>query len=462
MTKEIRLNAFVGMSPVHLSPGLWAHPRNRALDYKDLAYWTDLAVLLERGKFDALFIADGIGVYDVYGGSPDAAIRAGAQVPKHDPLMLVSAMAHVTRDLGFAITASTSHEIPAVLARRFSSLDHLTRGRIGWNVVTGFSDSGAKAVGRDGVIPHDERYDRAEEFLGITYQLWEQSWQDGAVIRNRASGAFADPAKVHRVQHQGPFFQLDTIHLTEPSPQRTPFLLQAGASSRGRRFAAAHAEAVLVGGPTKASVAPGVRDIREQAARLSRDAGDIAIFTLATAIVGRTRAEAQAKHADYLAYVDPEGSLALFSGWTGIDFSRFDLDAKLPRDLKDNAVQSVLQSFTSAEPAREWTLREVIGHNAIGGRGPLIVGTAADVADELQSWVAETDVDGFNLSYALMPETYTDFVDLVVPELQRRGAFKADYRPGTLRAKFQGADALKPSHPGAGQGDLASRQGLRP
>jgi len=449
MTNEIRLNAFVGMSPVHLSPGLWAHPRNRALNYKDLTYWTDLAVLLERGKFDTLFIADSLGVYDVYGANAHAAIRAGAQLPKHDPLMLVSAMAHVTEHLGFAISASTSHEIPAVLARRFSSLDHLTAGRIGWNVVTGFSESGAKAVGRDGVIPHDARYDRAEEFLGITYKLWEQSWQAGSLIRDPASGIFADPTKVHRVQHEGPFFQLETIHLTEPSPQRTPFLLQAGASPRGRRFAAAHAEAVLVGGPTQAAVAARVRDIREQAVRLGRKANDIAIFALATAIVGRSRAEAQAKHADYLAYVDPEGAVALFSGWTGIDFSGFELDAKLPRDLRDNAVQSILQSFTSADPTREWTLREVIEHNAIGGEGPLLVGTAAEVADELQNWVVETGIDGFNLSYAVIPETFTDFVDLVIPELQRRGAYKADYRPGTLRAKFQGSDALKPSHPGA-------------
>ncbi|MEH2549803.1 FMN-dependent oxidoreductase (nitrilotriacetate monooxygenase family) [Bradyrhizobium sp. AZCC 2262] len=449
MTKDIRLNAFVGNSPVHLSPGLWAHPRNRALEYKDLNYWVELAKVLERGKFDALFVADGIGVYDVFHGSADSSIRSGAQVPKHDPLMAVSAMAHVTKHLGFGITASTSHEIPAVLARRFSSLDHLTKGRIGWNVVTGFTDSSAKALGHDSVLPHDTRYDRADEFLEATYKLWEGSWQEGAVIRDRASGVFADPTKVRRVRHKGEYFQLDTIHLTEPSPQRTPFLFQAGLSKRGRDFAAQHAEAVLLSGPSKATIGPAVRDMRERAVRFGRDPHDIIFFSLATVIVGRTREEANAKLDEYRSYVDPEGALALFSGWTGIDFSQFELGAPLLAETKDNAVHSMIDSFTSADPTRVWTLQEVVEHNGIGGRGPLLVGSPTDIADALQSWGEETGVDGFNLSYAVMPETYIDFVDLVVPELQRRGVYKKDYAPGTLRTKLHGQDALKVSHPGA-------------
>lgn len=456
MTRQIRLNGFIGFSPVHLSPGLWAHPRGRGADYNDLDYWVELAKVLERGKFDALFIADGIGVHDVHGGSADAAIRSGAQFPKLDPLMLVSALAHETSDLGFGITASTTHELPAVLARRFSSLDHFTGGRIGWNIVTGYSDSGARAVGREQVIAHDARYDRADEFLEVAYKLWEGSWEEGAVVRDRASGIFADPAKVHRVRHQGPHFDLDTIHLTEPSPQRTPFLFQAGASARGRAFAARHAEAVFTGGPTKASVAPGVADLRARAAAAGRDPADIAVFTLATAIAAPTRAEAQDKLADYRRYTDPDGVLALFSGWTGIDFSTFDLDAPLTRgESRDNAVQSILDSFTVADPGRVWTLREIITHNGIGGRGPLFVGTPADIADEMEAWVDEVDVDGFNLSYALVPETFVDFVDLVVPELQRRGIYKQAYAPGTLRAKLGGADRLKASHPGAGFRRLA-------
>ncbi|MFG1374044.1 LLM class flavin-dependent oxidoreductase [Xanthobacter oligotrophicus] len=454
MTRQIRLNGFIGFSPVHLSPGLWAHPRSHGADYNSLDYWVELAQILERGKFDALFVADGIGIHDVYGGSADATIRAGAQFPKLDPLMLVSALAFETSQLGFGITASTTHEVPAVLARRFSTLDHFTKGRIGWNIVTGYSDSGARAVGREAVLAHDDRYDRADEFLEIAYKLWEGSWEDGAVVRDRASGTFADPEKVHRVRHQGAHFDLDTIHLTEPSPQRTPFLFQAGASPRGRAFAARHAEAVFVGGPTKASVAPGVADIRARAAALGRDPRDIAVFTLATAIAAPTRAEAEAKLEDYRRYTDPDGVLALFSGWTGVDFSRFDLDAPLTKgERRENAVQSVIDSFTSADPERVWTLREVITHNGIGGRGPLFVGTPADIADEMEAWVNEADVDGFNLSYAFVPETFADFVTLVVPELQRRGIYKHDYAPGTLRAKLTGTDAVKPTHPAAGRRD---------
>jgi alkanesulfonate monooxygenase len=458
MTRQIRLNGFIGFSPVHLSPGLWAHPRNRGADYNSLDYWVELAKILERGKFDALFIADGIGVHDIHGGSADAAIRAGAQFPKLDPLMLVSALAHETSELGFGITASTSHELPAVLARRFSTLDHFTAGRIGWNIVTGYSDSGAKAVGREAVIGHDARYDRADEFLDVAYKLWEGSWEDGAVVRDRASGIFADPSRVHRIRHQGPHFDIDTIHLTEPSPQRTPFLFQAGASPRGRAFAARHAEAVFVGGPTIASVAPGVADIRARATAAGRDPRDIAIFTLATAIAAPTRAEAQAKLADYRRYTDPEGVLALFSGWTGVDFSTFDLDAPLAKgDRRENAVQSVIDSFTSADPDRVWTLREIVAHNGIGGRGPLFVGTPADIADEMEAWVNGADVDGFNLSHAFVPETFADFADLVVPELQRRGIYKQDYAPGTLRAKFSGSDRLKATHAGAQFRNLAAQ-----
>ncbi|GJD53702.1 Dimethyl-sulfide monooxygenase [Methylobacterium crusticola] len=456
MTRQIRLTGFIAFSPVHLSPGLWAHPRSRDLDYKDLDHWVDLARLLERGRFDALIIADGIGIHDVYGGTADAAIRSGAQVPKHDPLMLVSALAHATTHLGFGVTASTSHELPAVLARRFSTLDHFTDGRIGWNIATGVSDSGARAFGREAVIGHDARYERADEFLDVTYKLWEGSWQDGAVLRDRASGLFADPGKVHRIRHRGAHFDLDTIHLAEPSPQRTPFLFQAGASPRGRAFAARHAEAVLVGGPTRASVASSVRDIRARRAALGRDPRDIAVFTLATLIVAPTREEARAKHDEYRRYSDPDGVLALLSGWTGIDLSRFDLDAPLrPGGQRDDAVLSVIDGFTRADPDRVWTLREVITHTGIGGRGPLLVGSPADVADEMEAWVAEADVDGFNLSYAFLPETFADVVDHLVPGLQRRGLYKRDYAPGSLRAKLTGSDRLKPSHPGAAFRDRA-------
>jgi long-chain alkane monooxygenase len=447
--KEIRVNGFAIHSPVHLSPGLWRHPRDRSLEFSTLDYWTDVARILERGKFDSLFIADGIGIHDIYAGNADAALASAAQIPKHDPMLLVSAMAHVTEHLGFGITASVSYEPPFTLARRFSTLDHLTKGRIAWNIVTGYSAAASRAVGRATIMEHDSRYDMADEFLDAVYHLWEGSWEDDAVIADRVSGIFADPSKIHKVSHKGKHFQFEGIHLANPSLQRTPFLFQAGASNRGRDFAAQHAEAVFLGDPSKAKVAADVADTRARTAKFGRDPRDIQFYALITVIVGRTEIEARDKYRDYLNYIDLKGSLALLSGWTGIDLSQYALDGPFPAIKKDNAVTSMVDSFTRSD--QEWTIRKIIEHNAIGGRGPVVIGSPQQVADALQAWVADTDIDGFNLSYAVTPEGYSDFVDLVVPELQRRGVYKTDYAPGTLRQKIFGAahGKLPASHPAA-------------
>jgi len=447
--KEIRLNAFEMNSVVHQSPGLWSHPRDRAETYRHLDHWTSLAKLLERGKFDGIFLADVLGVYDVYGGSPDVALKHGVQVPVNDPLMLIPAMAHVTEHLGFGVTCALSYEPPYSFARRMSTLDHLTKGRIGWNIVTGYLDSAARGMGLKAQLNHDQRYDMADEYMEVVYKLWEGSWEDGAVRRDRAARVFADPAKVHKIRHEGAYFRVEAIHLAEPSPQRTPVLYQAGASGRGRDFAAAHAECVFVSGPTKEVVAPYVADIRRRVRRSGRSPSDIAVFAMATVITGRDEAEAIAKHREYLRYVDHEAALALFSGWTGIDFSKYALSDPL-RHVQTEAMRSAIEFFTSADPKRAWTVKELAEHVAIGGRGPVLVGSPAQIADKLIDWIEATDIDGFNLAYAVMPETFEDFVDLIVPELQRRGAYKQDYRPGSLREKlFDGGARLPKSHPGA-------------
>ena len=448
--KQIRLNAFDMNCVGHQSPGLWAHPRDRSTEYKDLAYWTDLARLLERGCFDALFLADVLGIYDVYGGSPKAALRHAVQVPVNDPLLLIPAMAQVTDHLGFGVTATLSYEPPYPFARRMSTLDHLTRGRAGWNIVTGYLDSAAAGMGLPTQLAHDDRYAAAEEYMEIVYRLWEGSWEDGAVLRDRERHMFADPEKIHRVKYDGKYYRVDAIHLSEPSPQRTPVLYQAGASSRGREFAAAHAECVFINGPSRRVVAPQVADLRRRAVAHGRDPSDLIIFTLMTVITGRDEAEARAKHAEYRRYADYDASLALFSGWTGVDFSKYRPEDEL-RYIETEAMRSALESFTSADPNRRWTVKELAEHVAIGGRGPLIVGSPAQVADELQSWVAETGIDGFNLAYAVTPESFSDFVEFVILELQRRGAYKTEYRPGALREKLYGPGhaRLSPPHPAA-------------
>ncbi|MGE0515733.1 MAG: LLM class flavin-dependent oxidoreductase [Hyphomicrobiaceae bacterium] len=448
MRREILINAFHMNTVGHQAPGMWTHPRDCARHYTDLQYWADLARTLERGFIDALFLADVLGVYDVYAGTPDAALRHGIQIPVNDPSLLIPAMALVTENLGFGVTCTLSFEPPYPFARRMSTLDHLTKGRIGWNIVTGYLDSAAKGMGDRAQTSHDRRYDIAEDYMQVVYKLWEGSWEDDAIAADKASRIFADPSKVHRMQHDGEFYKLDAIHLCEPSAQRTPLLYQAGASGRGRQFAGRHAECVFINGPTKAAIKPYVKSIREQAASAGRDPAEIMILALATPIIGRTTAEARDKHAEYLKYVSHEGALALMSGWVGVDLSKLGLD-DVVRYVKTDANQSALESFTTADPNREWTVRELAEKVAIGGRSPVLVGSGADVAEEMMSWVDETGIDGFNLAYVVMPESFTDLVDLVIPELQSRGRFKTAYRHGTLREKLYGTPRLPASHPAA-------------
>lgn len=219
--KQILLNAFSMNCVGHINHGLWTHPRDRSSDYRKLRHWTELARLLERGLFDGLFIADILGVYDVYQGGIEVTAREAVQLPVNDPLMLVSAMAGVTEHLGFGVTANLTYEAPYPFARRLSTLDHLSDGRIGWNIVTGYLESAAKAMGQSAQIEHDRRYDRADEYLEVLYKLWEGSWEDDAVLADRQRRVYARPEKIHKVRHHGEFYQVEGYHLAEPSPQRT-------------------------------------------------------------------------------------------------------------------------------------------------------------------------------------------------------------------------------------------------
>ena len=450
MTKQIRLNAFDMSCIGHQSPGLWTHPDDRADSYNTLEYWTDLARILERGKFDALFLADVLGIYDVYKGSPDTALVHAVQVPVNDPLMPISAMAAVTQHLGFGITCALSYELPYPFARCMSTLDHLTKGRVGWNIVTGYLDSAARGMGMPKQVAHDDRYDVAEDYMQATYKLWEGSWEDGAVLRDRQGRRFADPSRIHRILHEGPHFRVDAIHLCEPSPQRTPVLFQAGASKRGRDFAARHAECVFINGPSKKVVGNIVSDLRARTAAAGRDPADLVIFCMMTVITDSTAQAARDKYQDYLGYVSEEGALALMSGWTGLDFGAMAPQDVVRFDDKANAQTSALEAFTTADPNREWTVGEIARHAAIGGRSPVLIGSGAEIAADLMSWVEDTGVDGFNLAYALTPGTFADIADFVVPELQARGAYKHDYAPGTFREKLFGRGPRLPaSHPAA-------------
>jgi FMN-dependent oxidoreductase (nitrilotriacetate monooxygenase family) len=449
---RIFLNAFDMACVGHQSAGLWRHPEDHGYRYRELGYWTELARILEAGGFDALFLADVLGVYDVYGASRDAAVIDAAQFPVNDPTAAVSAMAAVTESLGFGITLSLTYEQPYALARRLSTLDHLTGGRVAWNIVTSYLDSAARNLGLDAQIPHDQRYEIADEYLEVCYKLWEASWESDAVVRDPQRGVFTDPAKVHDIEHKGKYFSVPGPFLCEPSPQRTPVLFQAGASPRGVRFAAAHAEAVFVSGPTPQIVRGPVRALRTAAAELGRDPGSIKVFTMVTPVVSETHEQAVAKLAEYRKFVSASGALALFGGWTGVDLAQLAPDDPL-RYVETNANRSALASFTTAAPERTWTVRELAQEIGIGGRGPVLVGSPAEVADELERWVEEADVDGFNLAYVTTPGTFVDFAKFVVPELRRRGRVPdhPDHNaPSTLRERLGSTGPLLPAdHPGA-------------
>ena len=452
MSKTIRFNAFEMNCVAHQSPGLWTHPRDRSWQYKDLEYWTDLGRILERGFFDAVFIADVIGYYDVYQGSNYHAIREGAQLPVNDPLQLAAPIALATKHLGIGVTASTSFEHPYPFARRLSTLDHHTKGRVGWNIVTSYLESGAKNISQGGLRQHDNRYDVADEYIEVIYKLLEGSWEEGAVVRDRERGIFAHPEKVHEIGHMGKYFEVPGYHLSEPSPQRTPVLFQAGASGRGKAFAAQHAECVFVAAPTKDILRRYVDDVRSQAGAAGRDPQQIKIFNLVTVIVDETDAKAQAKFAEYQRYASYDGSLVFMSGWTGIDFGQY-APTELVRHVDTNAIISAVEHLSNGSKA--WTIDELARFGGIGGLGPVFVGSAATVADILQDWVEATDTDGFNLAYAVAHETFEDVVEYLVPELQRRGVYQTEYRPGTLREKLFGAGPLLPAnHPAAQYRDI--------
>lgn len=450
VTRTIRFNAFDMNCVAHQSPGLWRHPQDQSAQYTDLEYWTELAKVLERGRFDGLFIADVLGTYDIYGASDEAAIRQAAQIPVNDPLLLVSAMALVTEHLGFGITTGTGFEHPYPFARRVSTLDHLTKGRVGWNVVTGYLPAAARNMGQTDQPAHDARYDHADEYLEVLYKLWEGSWEDDAVVRDKERGVFTDPNKVHHIGHEGTHFSVPGIHLSEPSTQRTPVIFQAGASPRGVRFAAENAEAIFTAAPTKAILRETVDTIRRELELAGRDPYAAKIFNLTTVITAGSDEAARAKHAELLAYGNPEGALVFMSGWMGVDLARYGLNEPIG-NVDSNAILSAVKAFQSADPdGGEWAVDDIATWGKIGGIGPLIVGSGTHVADVLQEWVAETDVDGFNLAYAISPGTFVDFIDHVVPVLTERGAYQTKYTPGSLRNKLFGrGDRLPDEHRGA-------------
>ncbi|KAF3345386.1 hypothetical protein VD0002_g6376 [Verticillium dahliae] len=455
--KQLILNAFVESCSGHQSPGLWRHPDDHSSEFNNIKHWVKLAQLLEKGGFHGMFIADVLGAYDVYKGpkNPDPAIVSGAQWPVNEPLMTVSAMAAATESLGFGVTVATTYEQPYHLARRLSTLDHLTGGRVGWNIVTGYLDSAARNLGHTQQPEHDERYVMAEEYVEVMYKLWQSSWRDDAVKLNRETGIYTDPKLVRTIDHVGKFYQVPGPHICEPSPQRTPVILQAGTSRAGKAFAAKNAEAIFVAGHSPSVIAKNIAEIRAAARdEYGRDPASIKFLALLCPVIASTQEKAQARYEEFLSYGSEDGALALFGGWTGIDLAKYGDDEEL-RHVESNAIRSAVEAWSKSAPGvAKWTKHTVGNHIKVGGLGATVVGTPEFVADEMERWVAEADVDGFNLAYALMPGSFEDIISDLFPVLRKRGLLWEGYAVpgGTYRENLRGekgAARPPPDHPAA-------------
>ena len=443
---RLRFNAFSMNCVSHIHHGQWVRPDTRQLDYTDLDTWIELAQVLERGKFDALFLADVVGTYDSYGGNRDAAVEEGLQIPVNDPSLLIPAMALATEDLGFAFTQSVLQEPPFNFARRLSTLDHISEGRVGWNIVTSYLEDAGRNLGFGGLPKHEDRYRRAQEYVTVLYKLLEGSWEDDAVIRDVERGIYADPAKIHDIDHSGEFFpDVPGPHLSEPSPQRTPVLFQAGSSEWGRDFAARNAEAIFIIARSPEAARVNIEDVRARAARFGRDPERIVFFQGLSFVVGGTEEEAQRKAAELDLTASHRGYAAHMGGGMGIDLSEIDLATPIG-ELEQYNTQGIVQGLIDSAPDKTWTFGDLLAYRS----AMTIVGAPEQIADEIERW-AEAGVGGINIPYFTTPGSFVDFVDGVAPVLQARGLMQREYAPGTLREKLADGAAgarLDETHPG--------------
>jgi FMN-dependent oxidoreductase (nitrilotriacetate monooxygenase family) len=433
--KQLHVNLFEMNCVSHISHGMWVHPDNNRHRYNDLDFWTELAQLVEYGTFDGIFLADVVGAYDQFRGGPETALREGLQIPNNDPLLLIPAMAHVTKHLGFGSTFSTTYEPPFAFARRMSTLDHLTKGRVGWNIVTSYLPNAANNFGLEREVQHDQRYLMADEYLDVLYKLWEGSWDDDAVIRDRENRTYTDPSKVRYIHHVGEHFRVAGPHLSEPSRQRTPVLFQATGSNAGKEFAARHAEVVFTGGVGRDSVRANIADMRARARAHSRDPRHIKFLVSAAIIAGRSDDEVSTKLNDYRRFISVEGRLA--HAQSAIDFTKYPRHERLADIIarKDPGWDKIPPRFQPTQTIGD-VLDQMSGFNF--GRY-FVAGTPEVVTDAIEKWLDDDGIDGINLTQYLSFATARDFIDLVVPELRRRGRFREHYTEGeTLRERLLG------------------------
>lgn len=442
--KTLRFGLFENAQANDSGTATWRHPENQRDHFDSLDYWRGIARLCEDAKLDFVFLADAWGWSEVNGERPDVTVTESLDLPRLDPAIVAAAMVAETSELGLVITGSTLLEQPYAFARRMATLDHISKGRVGWNVVTtGTAETAAGAFGIP-MVAHDDRYDMADDFMDVVYKLWEGSWEPDALERDKA-GRFADPAKVHRITHEGPYFKSDGYGQTSYSPQGTPVLFQAGSSDRGRRFGGTHGEAIFLGGSSVEKMAEQVRGLREEAVNAGRAPESIKVMSAFSCVIGATEEEANAKHQAVLDAQDPAVAVASYAMFTGLDLSSYDPGTPMT-DLHTELSQTQISRFTGltvGDVLKDWHEK--------GVRGTPFVGTPEQVADEMCMRAEKADLDGFLLTPLVQPGSTRDFIELVLPILRERGVAASDYDAPTLRQRLLGSEqpVLGDDHPAA-------------
>jgi FMN-dependent oxidoreductase (nitrilotriacetate monooxygenase family) len=424
-SRQLHLGAF--MRPVSIHTAWWRYPGAYPDANFNFQHLKRFAQTLERGRFDAFFMADHLAVLNM----PMAALKRSATVTSFDPLTLLPALAMVTEHLGLIATASTTFEPPYLIARRFASLDHISGGRAGWNLVTTSNPDAALNFGLTGHMEHGERYRRAREFFDVVTGLWD-SWADDAFVRDVEEGVYFDPERLHVLDHQGEFFSVrGPLNIARPL-QGWPVIVQAGASEAGRQIAAETAEVIFASGGNLAEARHFYADVKGRMKSLGRSPDHLKILPGTLVVVGETAEEARAKRARLDSLVHPDSGLASLSIALGHDTSGFDLDGPLPQIPESNASKSGRERIIERARRENLTVRQLA--QIAGSYGGLaLVGTPAMIADQMEEWLYSEACDGFNIMFPYVPGGLDDFVDRVVPELQRRSLFRREYQGRTLR-----------------------------
>lgn len=426
--RKLRLGAFIPGAGQHVAA--WRHPDAQADGGLNLEHYKRIVQTAERGKFDAMFLADGLAAN--FGGN--LAAGHSDKGASFEPVTLFSALSVVTQNIGFIATASTTYEEPYQLARKFASLDYLSNGRAGWNVVTSAGDATAKNFNREQQLEHAQRYERANEFVDTVKELWD-SWEDDALVKDKESGVFFDPAKVHAPNHKGKHFQVaGPLNVARP-PQGYPVIVQAGQSEPGKELAARTAEVIFTAQQTLEDAQAFYKDVKGRLAKYGRTPDQLKIMPGVSPYVGRTEAEAREKYEHLQELIHPEAGLALLSGLSGgeVDLSQYPLDGPLPELPATKGIVSRQGMMIDIARKHGFTIRQLYQWVA-GARGHwTLVGSAQQIADHLQEWFENGAADGFNVLPPYLPGALDDFVDLVIPELQRRGLFRTEYEGRTLR-----------------------------